>query len=81
MVEMKHLDAYRLFPRPLEAGSDLKTELLTLSLADLDPEPYYQVRPLDRLPLPFPSSTPAWVAGIENRQPFLRSFPWYPRSS
>ncbi len=47
MVEMKHLDVYRLFPRPLEAGSDLKTELLTLSLADLDPEPYYQVRPLD----------------------------------
>jgi hypothetical protein len=47
MVEMKGLDAYRLFPRPLEAGADLKTELLTLSLADLDPEPHYQVRPLD----------------------------------
>jgi hypothetical protein len=47
MVHMKHLDAYRLFPRSLEAGEDLKTELLTLSLADLDPEPHYQVRPLD----------------------------------
>lgn len=47
MVEMKHLDAYRLFPRPLEAGGDLKTELLALSLLDIDPEPYYQVRPLD----------------------------------
>ncbi len=47
MFGMKRLDTYRLFPRPLEAGSDLKTELLTLSLADLDPEPHYQVRPLD----------------------------------
>jgi len=44
MFEMKHLDAYRLFPRPLEAGGDLKTELLTLSLSDIDPEPHYQVR-------------------------------------
>jgi len=47
MVEMKRLDAYRLFPRPLEAGNDLKTELLTLSLLDVAPEPHYQVRPLD----------------------------------
>jgi hypothetical protein len=35
MVEMKRLDAYRLFPRPLEAGGDLKTELLTLPLSEL----------------------------------------------
>lgn len=44
---LKEFDPYRLYPRAAEVGGDLQMELTSLSLSDIDPTPFYQIRPLD----------------------------------